>query len=266
LYAPDLPGCGFSQRSDSLPGSLQSDAEALLKFADHLGIDQFDLLGTSRGGGVTIILAGLLAQRGMQRRIRRMILSAPINPWSKFGQLRARWLATAVGRLWTIHGAPRMPFLINKYFRNLYADVSRITQGSVEGYRAGFGPPGTFHQLARMMRVWHQDLKQIETALPLVGQLPVLLLWGDRDSAVYPSSGYELHKRLRNSAVLMMKGVGHLPYEEVPDDFNRIICEFFLRHSPRTPLEIAQPSGASKPVESAARRAETGVLPSNIAG
>ena len=51
VYAVDLPGCGFSQRSVELPGTLASDAENLLNFMDYFGIEQFDVLGTSRGGG-----------------------------------------------------------------------------------------------------------------------------------------------------------------------------------------------------------------------
>src|SRR5215467_3582814 len=46
VYAVDLPGCGFSQRSAMLAGTLASDAEHLLDFMNHLGIDQFDVLAT----------------------------------------------------------------------------------------------------------------------------------------------------------------------------------------------------------------------------
>jgi pimeloyl-ACP methyl ester carboxylesterase len=49
VYAVDLPGCGFSERNPSLPGTLASDAEGLLNFKDPLGIEQVDVLGTSRG-------------------------------------------------------------------------------------------------------------------------------------------------------------------------------------------------------------------------
>jgi hypothetical protein len=91
------------------------------------------------------------------------------------------------------------------------------------------------------MRVWHRDLKQIGDSLSPLQEFPILLLWGACDSAVYPASAYELHKRLANSSVLMMDGVGHLPYEEAPDEFNRIVCDFFLRRNPRTPLEVADP-------------------------
>ena len=236
VYAPDLAGCGFSQHDDSLPGSLESDAEGLLALMDHFGVEQFNLLGSSRGGGVAIILAGLLAKRGRLRRVPRMILCSPINPWSSFGKRRTRLLATSLGRSWVIHVAPQWQWLLEMYYRKLFGDPSRIAEGSMAGYEAGLQVPRTFHHLARMMTVWHSDLRQVEATLPLLQEVPILLLWGSRDAAVYPSSAYELHTRLGNSTVLMMDGVGHLPYEEVPAEFNRIVCEFLLRHNPRTPL------------------------------
>src|ERR1039457_1043285 len=94
VYAVDLPGCGFSERSASLPGTLASDAEGLLNFMDYLGIEQFDVLGTSRGGGLTIVFAGLMAERGTLHRIRPLVVSAPINPCSKLGLLRMPVMAS----------------------------------------------------------------------------------------------------------------------------------------------------------------------------
>ena len=141
VYAPDLPGCGFSERVDCLTGSLESDAEGLLGFWTDLGVDEFNLLGTSRGGGVAMVMASLLEKRGSLHRIHRMILSAPINPWSKFGQARARLMAHGVGRLFTLYGAKRTPFLFEHYFRKLYGDVARMAPGSQQGYQAGLEPP-----------------------------------------------------------------------------------------------------------------------------
>ena len=110
----------------------------------------------------------------------------------------------------------------------------------MEGYDAGLKLAGTFEHLLKIVRSWHRDLRHIEDALPAMADVPTLLLWGERDMAVYASSASELHRRLHNSAVLIMKGVGHLPYEEVPEEFNRVVCDFLLHHSPATPLEAAQ--------------------------
>jgi pimeloyl-ACP methyl ester carboxylesterase len=238
VYAPDLPGTGFSQRSDSLTGSLESDAEGLISLTDALGVDQFILLGSSRGGGVAMVLAGLLAQRGLAHRVPRMILCAPINPWSRFGRRRARVFAAPGGRHFILHVLPRLHSLLTMYFRDLYGDRSRIAPGSVEGYAAGLVVPRSFHHLVRIMRGWHPDLRQIESMLPLLRELPTLLLWGSRDRVVYPASANDLHHRLANSTTLTLDGVGHLPYEEVPAEFNQIVCDFLLRSSPKTRLEI----------------------------
>src|ERR1039458_3778612 len=70
VYAIDLPGCGFSQRPGDAQHSLASDAEGVLRFMDHFGMEQADVLGTSRGGGVAIVLAALAAQQSMRQRIR----------------------------------------------------------------------------------------------------------------------------------------------------------------------------------------------------
>ena len=89
------------------------------------------------------------------------------------------------------------------------------------------------------------DLRLIESVLPAVKSVPALLLWGDRDVAVEPASAKELHRRWDNSELVMMDGVGHMPYEEVPEEFNRIALDFLLRDTPAISLrKEAQPAMA----------------------
>jgi pimeloyl-ACP methyl ester carboxylesterase len=236
VYAVDLPGTGFSERNAALPGTLASDAEHLLAFVDHFGFEQFDMLGTSRGGGATIALAGLMAERRMLRRLRRAVLSAPINPWSRVGMMRIRFLRTRAGRIYVVHLAKRLPFILKDFFRELYADPAKIPPDSFDGYRAGLETEGSFPHLWNIICSWTDDLKRIGDVLPLVESVPALLLWGNRDGAVDPASMHELHRRWKNSAVLVMRGIGHMPYEEAPDEFNRIVLDFFLHNITATPL------------------------------
>jgi pimeloyl-ACP methyl ester carboxylesterase len=237
VYAVDLPGTGFSQRSASLPGTLASDAENLLAFADHLGIERFDVLGTSRGGGATIALAGLLAERGMLHRLGRIVLSAPINPWMRYGLGRIRLLRTQAGRIYVVHLARRFPFILKDFFRKLYATPAAIPPDAFAGYQAGLEPPGSFEHLWNIIRSWMNDLRRIATVLPLVELVPTLLLWGKLDRAVAPDSMHELHCRWKNSAEFLMTAIGHMPYEESPEEFNRIVLDFLLRDTPATPLQ-----------------------------
>jgi pimeloyl-ACP methyl ester carboxylesterase len=239
VYAIDLPGCGFSQRTDGPQCSLAGDAEAVLRFMEHFGMEQADVLGTSRGGGLAIVLAALAARRSMAHRIRRLLLVTAINPWSSYGQLLTRLLSMAAGGFFVTRVLPKQRWMMLRYLRKLYGDPSRIAPGTVAGYTTGLEVPGSFEHLLRIVQSWHGDLDLIEESLPAIGELPTLLLWGSRDTAVYPESAYALQRRLKNSALVMLEGVGHVPYEEVPDEFNRVICDFLLHDSPRTALESA---------------------------
>ena len=98
------------------------------------------------------------------------------------------------------------------------------------------------------------DLRLIESVLPLVKSVPALLLWGDRDVAVEPALAEELHRRWDNSEVVMMAGVGHMPYEEVPEEFNRIALDFLLRDTPAISLR-KDPESAMAYAVSEVRRA-----------
>jgi pimeloyl-ACP methyl ester carboxylesterase len=51
-------------------------------------------------------------------------------------------------------------------------------------------------------------------------------VWGEKDTAVDPASARELRRQFTNCRVEMFDGVGHLPYEEVPEDFNSAVVRF----------------------------------------
>src|SRR6266853_5671673 len=93
VYAPDMLGAGFSDRPTGLDHSLGGTARRLLRFIERLGISSFDLLGTSRGGAVAMMAAAESLGESSNQRVRRLVLVAPVNPYSAHG----RWLAPLVG-------------------------------------------------------------------------------------------------------------------------------------------------------------------------
>jgi pimeloyl-ACP methyl ester carboxylesterase len=80
-----------------------------------------------------------------------------------------------------------------------------------------------------ILRTWSRDLEELRTALPRIAHIPTLLVWGGSDAAVQPSSSEPLKQQFRDCRVLMFDGVGHLPYEEVPEEFNLAVAEFLGR-------------------------------------
>jgi pimeloyl-ACP methyl ester carboxylesterase len=257
VYALDLPGCGFSQRTQVPECTIAGDAERVLGFMDYFSLEEADLVGSSRGGGLAVVLGASLAKRNMLHRIRRLILVSPINPWSSNGRLLTRMFATRIGGKFVLRVLPKLDIVLTRYFKRLYGDPKRISPGSIEGYEAGLDLSGSFEHLLRIVKSWHDDLALIGQSLPAISELPTLLLWGSRDKAVFPSSIHQLQSRLKNCALVLMRGVGHLPYEEVPDEFNRVVCDFLLRDIPATPLAMAGAQQASSAVSTTSVQLES---------
>jgi len=69
-------------------------------------------------------------------------------------------------------------------------------------------------------------LRELESILPRLANIPTLLVWGSKDPAVFASSAQPLQKFFPHSKLVVFPGIGHLPYEECPEEFNRILIEF----------------------------------------
>jgi len=221
VHAVDALGVGFSDRPLGLDCCLQANAERLLRFLDAAAIDSCDLLGTSHGGAVCMMAASLAPER-----IQRLILVAPVNPWSSFGKPIAAFLSHRFVTPAFLLVAPWLEVIHGYLLRRLYGDAGRIRPGTLEGYSAQFRAPGAFRYGTSVLKTWSRDLQTLESVLPRIAHIPTLLLWGRADNAVDPASASKLSSQFRNCQIRMFDGVGHLPYEEVPDEFNRTVMDF----------------------------------------
>jgi pimeloyl-ACP methyl ester carboxylesterase len=230
VYAPDLLGAGFSDRPRGLDHSMRGTALRVLRFAEKLGLGSFDLLGTSRGGPVAMAAAAeSLSAGGSKPRLRRLVLVCPVNPYSSHGTWLAPFFGTRFGAALFRVGAERMPFLFPYWHGRLYGDRSKIPPGTLEGYKAPLAIPGLFEHGLSIVRTWTADLQELEGLLPKLASVPTLLMWGSKDTAVYASSMAPLARHFTNVQTVVFPGVGHLPYEECPEEFNRALIEFLTR-------------------------------------
>jgi pimeloyl-ACP methyl ester carboxylesterase len=63
-------------------------------------------------------------------------------------------------------------------------------------------------------------------ALPKIRDYPTLIIWGTKDRAVHFQSAEPLRRNFRDARLVAFEGVGHLPYEEAPEDFSRALVDF----------------------------------------
>jgi pimeloyl-ACP methyl ester carboxylesterase len=229
VYAPDMIGAGFSDRSFGIDYSMRATAERLLRFIDGLGIRSFDLLGTSHGGAVALMAAAACLENNSALHVRRLILVAPVNPYSAHGRRLAPVAGSKIGSALFRHLIGRMNFFYGYWHARMYGDRSRIPPGTLEGYKAPLANPGLFEHALSIVSTWTKDLRELEATLPKLASIPTLLMWGNKDSAVYASSAKPLAKFFPNSELVVFPGVGHLPYEECPEEFNQALIEFLTR-------------------------------------
>lgn len=229
VYAVDMPGVGYSDRPPNTNGSFGAHAERLLRFLDNVGVESCDLLGTSHGGAIAMMAAALAPER-----VRSLILVAPVNPWSAHGRRLAPFLSSAPVSWLLLRFEPLLANVHDRLLRRLYGDPRRIRPGTLAGYSAAFKIPGTLNYGLGVVSSWNRDLAELESALPRIANIPTLLLWGSKDAAVSPDSAERLRQAFKHCELETFDGVGHLPYEEVPERFNSLVIEFLSRSSPES--------------------------------
>jgi pimeloyl-ACP methyl ester carboxylesterase len=228
VLAPDLGGCGHSAPLRDGAHGVEQWSRQLEEFLDALDILRAHVLGTSAGGAVALDFA---ARR--PERVERLVLVAPVNPFSRRVVFLARAYA-ATGMPTPVMNAlcERAPRLYPWLFRHrYYFDPGRITPETIPGYLEGLRVNVTVPMLRQAIRRW----KPAAMARQLSGvKAPVLLLWGAEDKLVPVSSIPRLAKALPNSTVVTIRGAGHFVYEELPEAFNEQVIRF-LRKPPETP-------------------------------
>jgi len=238
-YAVDLLGVGFSDRPGGLDCSLRATALRLLQFMDQVGVASADVLGTSHGGSVAMLLASEAPDR-----VRRLILVAPANPWAVYPRWLLRIVRSPAGPL-LLSNLSRLPAFRRLVLNRLYGDVRRIPPGTLDGYWTAAKLPGTVEYGVKIARCWEDDLALLPDILPRIAQIPTLLLWGSRDPAVPLASADQLCRVFRGAELVVIEGAGHLPYEETPQQFNAAVGEFLARNDVQMgqPPRIARVSG-----------------------
>ena len=169
--------------------------------------------------------AALCAERH-DSRLKRLVLVAPVNPWSRHGRRLAPFVGGRFGSSLFRNTIARWRFLDYVWLRRMFGDGTKIPSDSLEGYRRPVRENRAFHYGQQIVRTWIADLTELERVLPQIRNCPTLLVWGLRDRAVSFRSSEKLRKNFRDCRLVAFNGVGHLPYEEQPEEFNQALIEF----------------------------------------
>jgi len=227
VYAVDLLNMGQSERVPGLDASLEATADRVAVCMDALGLNEADVAGHSHGGALAMMLAARHPER-----VRRLILFAPANPYCDLGRQLIGFYQTPMG-VWLARQIPWLPRMLKKTaLSRMYGDACRVPEDALEGYTAGLRVPGTVEHVLNIVRGWSADMGQLREVLADLAEKPTLLIWGDRDRAVGLDSARELQRTLRRSRLVVLPGVGHIPFEEMPEACNDAMCDWLASPLP----------------------------------
>lgn len=227
VYAVDLFNMGESERVPGLDAGLEATADRIVAFMDELGLDEADIGAHSHGGAVAMMLAAR-----HPNRVRSLILFAPANPFCDLGRQLIRFYQTSFG-IWLARQIPHLPRMLKATaLSRMYGDPARVVDGALEGYTAGLQVPGTIDHVLQIIRRWSADMSLLRSVLSKLNGKPTLLIWGDRDRAVGLSSGRQLEQMLPQSSLVVIRGAGHIAFEEMPEICNQTMREWLVNRLP----------------------------------
>jgi len=220
VYAIDMVNMGKSEWVPGLDASLGATADRVAACIDALGLAQADVAGHSHGGAVALTLAARHPER-----VRRLILFAPANPFCNAGRNLIRFYSSAFGRM-CAKAVPHLPRPV--YWiavGRMYGSFAQVEREAISAYMQEMRPPGTVAHILEIVRRWYADMAGLRAELEgiAIPKVPTLLMWGDRDRAVTVASGRKLRRVLPQAELVVLPGAGHLLFEELPEECNRLV-------------------------------------------
>jgi len=233
VVAVDLPGHG---RSEPVPGdsSLGTYANALRDLLDELGHRTATVAGHSLGGGVAL----QFAYQYPQRCERLVLVSSGGLGVEVSAILRAAALPGADHLLAIV--AHRHLIAAGKTIGRLAATVGvRPTPGLLESGRgyATLAHGESRDSFVRTLRgiIDHRGQRFSGiNRLPLMHDVPCLLIWGDRDRIIPVEHGRRAHRAMPSSQLEIFEGSGHFPHADDPERFARTLQVFIDSTTPAT--------------------------------
>ncbi len=220
VVAVDLYGFGYTERPRNRRYyTREGQTGLILGVLDALGIPKAHFMGSSYGGALTLWIASRHPER-----VCSMVLvdsAAPTYPDDRRSVLAVPPFGGLFLRLFGLR-----PGMVRKGLEKAYYDDSLVTSEAVQAYYERLRIEGVntaYYGLTAPVRGPRPriDLEAID--------VPALVVWGEEDELISVDLGRRVSARLPRSEFVVMEKTGHLPMEERPEDFLRIVEPFLAR-------------------------------------
>jgi pimeloyl-ACP methyl ester carboxylesterase len=231
VIAPDLLGHGDSAavRGDY---SLGAHAASIRDLLAAIGVDRATIVGHSLGGGVAM----QFFYQFPQRTERLVLVSSGGLGREVSPLLRGAALPGAAALLW-LAAHPRLVSMLERTGERLQERGSRrgVYLQAIVRALGPLGEPGArkaFLHTLRSVIDAHGQRVSARDRLYLLGPVPTLIVWGQRDHTIPLSHGWEAHQAIPGSRFEALPGAAHFPHLEDPDGLAGVLHGFLQATEP----------------------------------
>lgn len=171
VLVPDLPGFGFSDKSDRFDRSIAHQAEWIDQWLQQLGIERAAIVAHDIGGGIALRLATLFPDRVTRLCVMNIVCydSWPIELMLQFGHPEAYRKMSAATAITTLKQALKMGFATSP--------GDDLLEALLAPYQTEVGKLSLIRNAAALNTNLTTEITHL---LPKIG-VPVLILWGEDD-------------------------------------------------------------------------------------
>ena len=214
VVVPDLAGHGDSTSSLRLNYSLVEHAKRLKKFLSSKNIKKFHLMGNSMGGGVALVYTSMYSD-----------------------DVKTLTLMNAIG---VVKTKSKMMKYIEKTKDNPFFDI--CTMGAYHqlldyALQKKLNIPNLIHKELMKNKCKNSkiDKYMFKALLQNIDNLrevaegltrPTLIIWGDKDKILHVDNAKLFHKYIKNSKLVILKNIGHMPMLEAANKSVKVFNDF----------------------------------------
>lgn len=251
VFAPDRIGTGMTDNPMDEGGfTYKSELRHIVEFVRTMGLDEFHLVGQSRGAG----LAGQLAVEHPEM-VETMVIVNSRTLAPDVGDYGQRRILLQRGDPADEPSDPHYGASLRYFYEGISYTHDHITDELVSAAAYMRSQPKAHHTAEMLEQGARQTLRESkakvmdrtrgrirEGALTM----PVLICWGRNDPTAPLTQGLDLFELVAqtnpNVRFYIVDRAGHMPYREYPEEFNELITSFvrYWEDSGRS-LEEVQP-------------------------
>jgi pimeloyl-ACP methyl ester carboxylesterase len=216
VLIPDLPGYGYSDKSDTFDRSIARQAEMVDAWLEALGVEGATIVGHDVGGGVALRLAMFFPQR-----VARLCLidsvcydAWPIDLMLDLGNPRSHYTASAADTLGILRQALKPGFIA--------APDDSVLSGLIAPYSTEVGKLSLIRNAAAL------DTNHTTELTPRLARIdvPTLIVWGEDDRFLPVQYAERLATDIPDARLVRISGARHFALLDRHDEVLRHVAGF----------------------------------------